>query len=96
MSVDLGETKLQMDDWYIIYLDKSNWQEHSLWHDCDTPWLVYFGIWADLDNPKLSKADLRWRCCHCGEEPPEGILGAFILLESDSCAQEVQAQVNLV
>jgi hypothetical protein len=83
----------------------SGYGSHWFWHKCEDggthidktsmPWLVYYytvpvshSTAEERHNPEEFRP--RWMCCRCGAEPSSDILGVYMLLEMDQCANEMK------
>ena len=90
-----GKTRFEKDGWYIkAHAEQGHW----FWHVCidrieyDMPWLVNYYV-RDSGIEKLQVGEgwePSWRCCKCWRSPPDDVLGVYMLLEMDQCADEIK------
>jgi hypothetical protein len=95
MRADYGDVKLQIERWYIIQMALTE-PCHRMWHRCHTasddpslyPVEFTYRNWRIHDDPKFNP---QWCCLCCLKIADPGLVGAYILLESDKTSREVQS-----
>jgi len=95
MRAEYGNVKLQLNKWLIMSQGDCC---HNLWHQCDTDrldlWPVGLTTWSWWwKHPR--RLSLRWRCQVCHRTAPDGIVGAFTLLETEYCVEQERRHRDL-